>query len=377
MSLSCSLHHGAACSVARQDCVLKKPDHKVLPTHSYTPDKASFVCARRPISVPVTCAISGQSPGFSPGSTDDANLFAALFQRYNPQPRPTFPVTPPETDGLGMEPQPDDIWLEIRREARHDSEEEPTLASYLYSTVLSHRSLERALAFHLANKLQSSTLLASHLSTLFTAELLADGGIQQAIRADLRAVRSRDPACSSFLEIMLNFKGFLACQTHRIAHRLWLHGRHALALALQSRVSEVFHVDIHPAAQIGYGILFDHATGVVIGETARIGNNVSMLHQVTLGGTGAMGGGRHPTIGDGVLIGAGAILLGPIVVGHGAKIGSGSVVLADVRPGTTVVGNPAREVGKRRSEGKGEEGKKTEDPSETMDHVSAIIDYMI
>ena len=325
--------------------------------------------------VAATSAISGQSQSFPTDSFEDSNPFAALFPSHRPAFSKDFSlpstVNPSDADS---ELQTDDIWLEIRREARRDSEEEPPLASYLYSTILSHRSLERAIAFHLANELQSPTLLASHLSTLFSTELLADANIQQAIRADLRAVRKRDPACTGYLEVMLNFKGFLACQTYRIAHRLWQHGRHALAQALQSRVSAVFHVDIHPAAEIGHGILIDHATGVVIGETARIGNNVSILQQVTLGGCGlSRGEKRHPTVGDGVLIGAGAILLGPISVGDGAKIGSHAVVLADVKNGTTVVGNPAREV--VRASVKGDV--RGRHPRQTMDHESSITDYII
>lgn len=239
----------------------------------------------------------------------------------------------------------DQIWSQMREEARWDSVKEPALASYLYSTILSHKTLERALAFHLGNKLCSSTLLSTQLFSLFNDTYLEDVGIRRAIRDDIKAVKERDPACVSYSHCLLNFKGFLSCQAYRIAHRLWSQGRHSLALAIQSRVSEVFHVDIHPAAKIGSGILFDHATGLVVGETATIGNNVSILHHVTLGGTGAVGGDRHPKIGDGVLIGAGAIILGNITIGAGAKIGAGSVVLIDVPPHTTAVGNPARLVG--------------------------------
>lgn len=264
----------------------------------------------------------------------------------------------------------DQIWSQMREEARWDSVKEPALASYLYSTILSHKTLERALAFHLGNKLCSSTLLSTQLFSLFNDTYLEDAGIRRAIRDDIKAVKERDPACVSYSHCLLNFKGFLSCQAHRIAHRLWSQGRHSLALAIQSRVSEVFHVDIHPAAKIGSGILFDHATGLVVGETVTIGNNVSILHHVTLGGTGAVGGDRHPKIGDGVLIGAGAIILGNITIGAGAKIGAGSVVLIDVPPHTTAVGNPARLVG-----GKQQPAKLKDIPGETMDHTSFMKDW--
>eukprot|EP01018_Ginkgo_biloba_P037408 Gb_13498 [translate_table: standard] len=261
----------------------------------------------------------------------------------------------------------DELWLQMRREARRDAEAEPTLASYLYSTVLAHRSLERALSFHLGNKLSSSTLLSSQLYNLIADTFMEDRHIRESIRADIKAAKERDPACVSYSQCLLNFKGFLACQAHRVAHRLWTQGRVSLALAIQSRVSEVFAVDIHPAAKIGRGAFFDHATGVVVGETATIGNNVSILHHVTLGGTGKYGSVRHPKIGDGVLIGAGATILGNIRIGEGAKIGAGSVVLIEVPSYTTAVGNPARLVGGTKSP-----AKLREIPSETMDHTSFI-----
>lgn len=236
-------------------------------------------------------------------------------------------------------------------------------------------SLERALAFHLSNKLSNPTLLSTQLFTLIVDIFTSSPAIRTAIRADLRAVRTKDPACTSYTHCLLYFKGFLACQAHRVGHFLYNHQRSSLAFLIQSRTSEVFHVDIHPAATIGSGVLFDHATGLVVGETATIGNNVSILHNVTLGGTGSRVGDRHPKIGDGVLIGAGAILLGNITIGEGAKIGSGSLVLIDVPAKTTAVGNPARLV---RVGGRGSVVKLEEIPSETMDHtIKGWSDYII
>ncbi|TYG38672.1 hypothetical protein ES288_D13G242300v1 [Gossypium darwinii] len=184
------------------------------------------------------------------------------------------------------------VWAQIKAEARRDAELEPALASYLYSTILSHSSLERSLAFHVGNKLCSSTLLSTLLYDLFLNTFSSDPSLRAAAVADLRAARVRDPACVSFSHCLLNYKGFLACQAHRVAHKLWTQSRRPLALALHSRISDVFAVDIHPAAKIGKGILLDHATGVVIGETAVVGNNVQFC--ITLPSVGL---GRHVEIG--------------------------------------------------------------------------------
>lgn len=238
----------------------------------------------------------------------------------------------------------DHVWLKIREEALFDIEQEPILSEYYYKTTLSHHSLESALASQLAVKLCNSDLSRDTLYQIFVKALMEEDadGIKVAVRDDLKAWKERDPACLSYVHCFLNFKGYLACQAQRLAHKLWLQGRNVLAVILQSRVSEVFGVDIHPGARIGRGIIIDHATGVVVGETTVIGDNVTILHNVTLGGTGKAVGDRHPKIGDGVLIGAGAKVLGHIRVGDGAKIGAASVVLKEVPANATVVGNPAK-----------------------------------
>lgn len=245
---------------------------------------------------------------------------------------------------------PDPIWERIREEAAQHAGEEPILASFLHATILNHPKLERALSFHLASQLDSPTASSLLLREVMREALSDDPGIREAIRADLQAVEDRDSAVNELYIPFLYFKGFHALQTHRIAHWLWNNGRESLALFFQNRMSTKFGVDIHPAAKMGNGILLDHATGLVIGETAVVGNNVSILQSVTLGGTGKDEGDRHPKIADGVLISAGAKILGNISVGEGAKVGAGSVVLDDVPAHTTVAGVPAKVVGKPSSD---------------------------
>ena len=239
----------------------------------------------------------------------------------------------------------DPIWDKIRQETRITAADEPILASFLHATILHHDELECALSFHLANQLDSPTAPAMMLREVMLAAFSSSNEIRRAIRDDLEAVLERDSACHEYHLPFLYFKGFQALQTHRVAHWLWQQGRRPLALFLQSRMSQKFGVDIHPAARFGHGIMLDHATGLVVGETAVVGNQVSILQSVTLGGTGKEDGDRHPKIGDGVLISAGAKILGNIIVGEGAKVGAGSVVLKDVPPHTTVAGVPAKIVG--------------------------------
>lgn len=238
------------------------------------------------------------------------------------------------------------IWKSLREEVEDEARREPILASFLYASVLNHKTFEEALSFHLAAKLESPTIHSITWRDVMMAAHSEDSGIIEAAARDLEAVKERDAAARGVSSPFLYFKGFHSLQTHRIAHHLWQKERHALALQMQSRASEVFSVDIHPAARIGSGIMIDHATGVVIGETAVVEDDVSILHGVTLGGTGKECGDRHPKVRKGVLIGAGAKILGNIEVGEGAKVAAGSVVLAAVAPHTTVAGIPARLMGK-------------------------------
>lgn len=265
---------------------------------------------------------------------------------------------------------PPPVWAALRNEAERAAKDEPALASLLNAVVISHDNLGEALSYQLARKLGDQELRAMSLRELATAAYRHNPRLVEIAEADLRAVFERDPACKGYVQPFLFFKGFLALQTQRVAHWLWNEGRETIALYLQSRMSEVFQVDIHPATRIGSGVFVDHGTGIVIGETAVIGDDCSLLQGVTLGGTGAERGDRHPKIGKGVLLGAGAKVLGNITIGDYAKIASGSVVLKPVPAGCTAAGVPARLVNCPTSE---------EAPARSMDHTlaEAVYDYVI
>ncbi|KGB83035.1 MAG: serine O-acetyltransferase [Confluentimicrobium sp.] len=240
----------------------------------------------------------------------------------------------------------DPVWNRLCQEAEAAIRDEPLLGGLVHSSILHHKSLKAALAYRLSLKLSSGEMSDQMLREIADEAYASDPSLADAARADVVAVFERDAACHRYLQPLLYFKGFQAVQAYRVGHWLWKEGRHDLAYFIQMRVSESFGVDIHPAARIGRGIMIDHAHSVVIGETAVVGDNVSMLHSVTLGGTGKEEEDRHPKIGDGVLIGAGAKVLGNIKVGSCSRIAAGSVVLHDVPEATTVAGVPAKIVGK-------------------------------
>jgi serine O-acetyltransferase len=239
----------------------------------------------------------------------------------------------------------DPVWARVRSEAEEIVRREPELATFIYSTVLHHDSLEASVVHRLSERLSHADVSGEMIRQAYADALDDQPSIGDAFRADVVAVVDRDPATNRFIEPVLYFKGFHALQAHRLANWLWTHARRDFAYYLQSRCSAVLQCDIHPAARIGRGIFLDHATGLVVGETAVIEDDVSMLHDVTLGGTGKEHGDRHPKIRRGVMIGAGAKILGNIEVGCCARIAAGSVVLQPVPPGTTVAGVPARVVG--------------------------------
>ncbi|MFL6797338.1 MAG: serine O-acetyltransferase [Xanthobacteraceae bacterium] len=253
----------------------------------------------------------------------------------------------------------DPVWSRVRREAEDVARHEPELATFIYSTILHHDTLEAAVVHRVAERLDSPEVSAELIRQAYADALGSEPSLGAAFRGDIIATVDRDPAAQRLLEPVLYFKGFQAIQAHRLAHWLWHKGRKDFAYYLQSQSSAVFQCDIHPAAQIGQRIFLDHATGLVVGETALIEDDVSMLHGVTLGGTGKEAGDRHPKIRYGVLIGAGAKILGNIEVGHCARIASGSVVLKPVPHNTTVAGVPAKVIG--------EAG--CPEPSRTMDHL--------
>lgn len=250
------------------------------------------------------------------------------------------------------------VWKALNKEAAAYAVKEKALSSLLHATILDQEDLGGALTNHLAEKLATPDFSTLKMRQVLSEALDTDGRIIEFAAKDLLAVMSRDPACSSHLHAFLYFKGYMAIQTHRCAHALYNAGRDLIAYHLQNRSSELFGVDINPAAIIGHGIMLDHATGFVMGETARIGNDCSILQGVTLGGTGKADEDRHPKVGDRVLIGANASILGNIKVGDGAKVAAGSVVLKEVPQQCTVAGVPAKPVG----------GPCCDNPADTMDH---------
>ncbi|HET7410166.1 MAG TPA: serine O-acetyltransferase [Paracoccaceae bacterium] len=260
------------------------------------------------------------------------------------------------------EPRVDPVWSTIRDEAARLAADEPLMASVVHAVILNHRSLEDALSYRIAEKLASPEMPALLVRELCQMAFQDRPEIGVASRADIIAVFERDPFCDRYLQPLMYFKGFIALQAYRVGHWLWNNRRRDLAMFIQMRCSELFSIDINPAARIGRGIMIDHAHSIVIGETAVVGDDVSMLHSVTLGGTGKEGGDRHPKIGDGVLIGAGAKVLGNIRVGRCSRIAAGSVVLKDVPPCKTVAGVPAKIVG--------EAG--CDRPSHSMNHLTGM-----
>jgi serine O-acetyltransferase len=258
-----------------------------------------------------------------------------------------------------------EIWTDLRASAEAAARDEPRLASQMSAVILSHCDLASALSFQIGRKLGDSELGPMSVREVCRDAFDADPSIVAGAEADLRAVSERDPAIKTLLQPFLYFKGFQALQAWRVSHWLWTEGRETLAFHFQSRISELFQLDIHPAARLGSGLFLDHGTGIVIGETAVVGDEVSMLHAVTLGGTGAERGDRHPKIGRGVLLGAGAKVLGNITVGDYAKVASGSVVLKPVPAGCTVAGVPARLVNCPTGA----------TPARTMDHTLADVVY--
>jgi serine O-acetyltransferase len=239
----------------------------------------------------------------------------------------------------------DPVWARVRLEAEEVVRREPELASFIYSTILHHDQLETAIIYRLAQRLDHAALSGELIRQAYADALRDNPGLGEIFRADIMATVDRDPATHRLIEPVLYYKGFHAIQTYRLAHWLWQNGRRDFAQYLQSRSSAVFQCDIHPAAEIGRGIFLDHATGFVVGETAAVGDDVSILHDVTLGGTGKEWEDRHPKIRYGVMIGAGAKILGNIEVGHCARIAAGSVVIKPVPNNVTVAGVPARVVG--------------------------------
>jgi serine O-acetyltransferase len=238
-----------------------------------------------------------------------------------------------------------DLWPRLRRAAAEAQAHEPALAAFVQAFVIDHANLSDALTYMLGEELAHAPVSSSELRQLIAECHRAHPGIVTAAQRDLIAVAERDPAAISMLTPFLFFKGYRALQAYRVAHWLWKNNRKMMAFYIQSRIARSYVIDIHPAAVIGQGVMMDHAHGIVIGETAMIEDDVSLLHNVTLGGTGKTSGDRHPKIRTGVMIGAGAKILGNIEIGAGARIAAGSVVLENVPAHTTAAGVPARIIG--------------------------------
>ena len=269
-----------------------------------------------------------------------------------------------EKDKLQTISGPNDLWPLMREEAERKAKEEPILGSYFHATILNHRTFGDALSFRLASKLDNPMLPTMLIRDVIAEATHDESEILRAAEIDIIATYTRDPACEDLSSPFLFFKGFHALQAHRIAHWLWNKERRTLAQFFQNQISVTLGVDLHPAARIGSGIMLDHATGIVIGETAVVEDDVSILHSVTLGGTGKTGGHRHPLIRRGVLLSAGCKIIGNIEVGVNAKVGAGSVVLNDVPPNVTVAGIPAKVVGHPHQQ----------IPAHDMDHVKGFAD---
>ena len=238
----------------------------------------------------------------------------------------------------------DALWIMLRQEAKEAYARAPMLASLFVESILNQPSFEAAAFHRISARLKTDVVGLDLLAATWGRAVADDPGIARALRADIAAVVERDPACERFIEPFLYFKGFHAIQTHRLAHWLWNTGERDFALYLQSRSSDVFQTDIHPAASFGQGVFLDHATGLVVGETAVVEDDVSLLQNVTLGGTGKESGNRHPKVRKGAMIGAGAKILGNIEIGPFARIAAGSVVLRPVEAHATVAGVPAKAI---------------------------------
>jgi serine O-acetyltransferase len=296
----------------------------------------------------------------------------SIYQPYSSKGAPTppdvlYPMIDLSIPSTIYSADADVVWDTLRYEAFQEAEREPLLVSFLHSTILNHKSLESSLAFHLANRLSSPAMMSTQVQALIQEALDNSPEFRKSLRADIMAVRDRDPACTCLPDVFLYFKGFHALQTHRVAHYMYKGGRQVLAHYLQSQVSQNFQIDIHPNATLGSGIMLDHGTGIVIGETATVGHNCSILHHVTLGGSGKKGVDRHPKVGNGVLLGAGCSVLGNIVIGDGCQVGAGTLIIGDLPPHSVAVGVPAKIIGSFVDV--------TQQPSLSMNQMTSTLDF--